>query len=250
MVDTITLSIPAVDVLGERLDLGVRQYPFEIPRLGGTPAERSRIEQQVGDELEAAGLSRAGRPEPEVEDALYLLSSSEVSVAAAGLLDVGTGQWLAARVVATGEVGVLGLITGRGLRMEFMSPENLPRVCADLLPQAPPGAGDAVSVPMASSAEGYEHNAPGAAGPDGMRSMEAINGLARYRIGHYVITGTDRRGRGARLPSLVWFDTEHGRYTLFGDRSPEGVDVLTCTPVDRQRLVSQITGLLDRARLR
>ncbi|TQM47669.1 ESX secretion-associated protein EspG, partial [Halopolyspora algeriensis] len=87
-------------------------------------------------------------------------------------------------------------------------------------------------------------------GIGGMRAVEAITGLARYRIGHYVVTGTDRRGRSTRLPALAWFDTEHGRYTMLGDRSAAGEEVLTCTPVDRQRLLSQLTGLRDRAHRR
>lgn len=247
MVDTITLSIPAVDVLGEQLNLGVRQYPFEIPKLGESPQERARIERQVGAELESAGLARSGRPEPEVEDALYLLSASEISIAAAGLLDVRTGQRLAARVVATGEVGVVGVITGRGLRMDFMAPDDLPGVCADLIPQARPGTGEAVS----ATADRGNHGPGGsdAPSPDG-HAVEAITGLPRHRIGHYVVTGTDRRGRRARPPGLTWFDTEHGRYTLLGERSPGSRDVLTCTPVDRRRMVDQISGLLDRAHVR
>ncbi|MDR7301577.1 ESX secretion-associated protein EspG [Haloactinomyces albus] len=250
MVDTITLSVQAVDVLGEQLNLSIRQYPFEIPRFGASPEERSRVERQVGEELESAGLAKAGRPEPEVEDALYLLSTSEVSIAAAGLLDVRTGQWLAARVVATGEVGVLGLITNRGLRIDFMTPEDLPGVCVDLLPQAPPGTGEAVSATTAPIAAGEGHRDPSGPESDGVRAVESITGLVRYRLGHYVVTGIDRRGRRARLPGLAWFDTERGRYTLFGDRSPDGAGVLTCTPVDRLGMVNQLGGILDRARIR
>ena len=60
MVETITLSIPAVDILGERMNLPVRQYPFELPRVGESPEHRSRLEQQVWQELEMAGLARGG----------------------------------------------------------------------------------------------------------------------------------------------------------------------------------------------
>lgn len=260
MVEAITLSLPAVDVLSEQLNLDIRQYPFEIPRFGKSPEERARIQRQVADELGSAGLARAGRPEPEVEDALYLLSTSEVSIAAAGLLDVRTGQWLAARVVATGEVGVLGVITSGGLRMDFLPPDDLPEVCANLLPQAPPGAGETVSVTAAPTnaapttsaptTNRHGHHDPAVPEAEDRRAVEAITGLVRYRIGHYVVTGTDRRGRRARLPGLIWFDTDHGRYTLLGEQSPTGAGVLTCTPVDRRRMVDQLGGILDRARIR
>lgn len=237
MVDTITLSIPAVDVLGEQLNLGVRQYPFEFPRVGESSEERERIVRQVRDELESAGLAGSGRPEPEVEDALYLLSSSEVSIAAAGLLDVRAGHRLAARVVATGEVGVLGVITPRGLRMDFMSPDDLPGVCADLLPEAPPGAGDSVSVA-----------GPPGADVEGLRAVEAVTSLTKYRLGHYVVTSTDRRGRRAQLPGLAWFDTDRGRYTMIGGQDADGQRSLTCAPADRRDVAERIGALLERAR--
>jgi hypothetical protein len=242
MVDTITLSIPAVDVLGEQLNLQVRQYPFEIPRVGESPEERDRVVQQVGDELESVGLARSGRPEPEVEDALYLLCSSEVSVAAAGLLDVRTGQRLAARVVATGEVGVVGVIDGRGLRMDFMAPDDLPGVCVDLLPDAPPGAGE----PTRAVATGRSGQSQAEA--EGLRAVEAMTARPKFRIGHYVVTSTDRRGRRGRLPGLTWFDTDRGRYTLAGERSADGLEVLTCAPADKPRIAERIGALLDRAR--
>ena len=242
MVDTITLPIPAVDVLGEQLNLNVRQYPFEIPRVAETSQDRERITRQVWTDLESAGMAVSGRPEAEVEDALYLLSSSEVSIAAAGLLDVRAGHRLAARVVATGEVGVVGVIDVQGLRMNFMAPDDLPSVCVDLLPDAPAGGDE----PVSARAPGSRHRPePG----DGARALEAITSRPKYRIGHYVVTSTDRRGRRGRLPSLTWFDNDRGRYLLRGEQDQEGQDVLTCAPADKPHLASQIGGLLDRARL-
>jgi hypothetical protein len=241
MVETITLSIPAVDVLGEQLNLNVRQYPFEIGRIGETPDERQHVVRQVWSELEKAGLAGEGQPEPEVEDGLYLLCSSEVSIAAAGLLDVRTGHRLAARVVATGEVGVVGVLDGRGLRMSFLAPDDLPTACADLLPDAPPGAGDAVTGPAVRSGRGPEADG-------GLRVIEAIMARPKFRIGHYSVASSGRRGRRARLPGLTWFDNDRGRYTLLGEPTPDGPPSLTCAPADKSRVASQIARLLDRAR--
>ncbi len=236
MVDTITLSVPAVDVLAAHLNLHVRQYPFEIPRAGAS--ERERVVPRVWEELEASGLATSGRTEPEVEDALYLLCSAEVSIAAAGLLDVRAGHRLAARVVATGEVGVAGVMTRQGLRMDFMAPDDLPAVAADLLPDAPPGAGEVVTAPVEQGPES-----------EPMRAIGAVTGTTKHRLGHFVVTSTGRRGQRARLPGLAWFDTDHGRYTLLGERGEEG-ETLTCTPVDRGLIATQISGLLDHARPR
>lgn len=236
MVDTITLSIPAVDVLGEQLNLNVRRYPFELPRFADTPEERDRLVQQVWQELEGAGLAGSGRPEPEVEDALYLLSSSEIAVAAAGLLDVRNGQRLAARVVATGEVGVVGRIDARGLRMSFMAPDDVAGMCADLLPDAPPGTGESVRAP-ASREESEEFHA-----------LAAITGRPKFRIGHYSANAPRRRG-GARRTGLTWFDNDQGRYTMRAEPSSDGpvagTGVLVCGPADKRRIASQVSELLN-----
>jgi hypothetical protein len=241
MVDTITLSVPAVDVLAEQLNLNIRQYPFMLPRLGESQDERQRLVEQVADELAASGLADARGPQPEVEDALYLLCSSEVAIAAAGVLDLRTGQPLAARVVATGEVGLVGVLDGRNLRMEFLAPDDLPGVCADLLPDAPPGAGGPVRAVAGDAAgPGREHARSGA---DGLRDLRAIVGRPKFRIGHYLVTTVDRRGRRGRLPGLTWFDNDIGRYLLLGDAGG-----LTCLPVDKGRIADQIGSLLGRSR--
>ncbi|QUG99848.1 ESX secretion-associated protein EspG [Saccharopolyspora erythraea] len=242
MVETIALPVHAADVLGEQLDLNVRQYPFEIPRLGESPEDRERITNQIWGELESAGLARSGRPEPEVEDALYLLSTSEVSIAAAGLLDLRSGQRLAARVVATGEVGVVGAVEGRVLRMSFMAPDDLPRACVDLLPDAPPGQGE----PVHASAD-RSNGPPQDADIEGLRELEAVTNRQKFRLGHFVVTSTDRRGRRGRLPALNWFDTDRGRYTLVGERA-DGHDVITCGPADKQRIAAQVHAMLERTR--
>ncbi|GAA0511006.1 hypothetical protein GCM10011581_01060 [Saccharopolyspora subtropica] len=242
MVETITLSIPAVDVLGEQLNLTVRQYPFEFPRVGESPEDRNRLAHQVWQELESSGLARSGRPEPEVEDALYLLCSSEVSIAAAGLLDVRSGHRLAARVVATGEVGVVGVLDGRGLRLSFLAPDALPRAAADVLPDAPPGGGNPVRA-VADRTKGH----PSDADIDGLAELRAITSRQKFRLGHFVVSSIRRGGPRVRVPNLVWFDNDRGRYALQGERT-DGQDVVTCHPADKPRIAAQLAALLDRAR--
>lgn len=247
MVSTITLPLAAVDILAEQLKLDVRQYPFDIPRFGETPEERARIAHQVRADMERFGLASAGRPEPEVEDALYLLCSSEVSVSAAGLLDVRSGRQLAARVVATGEVGVVGVLEGQSLRMTFMCPDDLPGACADLLPDAPPGAGRPVSIPRTRGGR-HGRSEPAGEPDEQIRAAEAITARPKFGVGHYVITSTDRRGRRARLPALGWLDTDRGRYTVLGERSPDGYEVITYAPAGKEQIAVRIGELLARVR--
>lgn len=232
MVDTITLSIPAADVLSEQLNLQVRQYPFEFPWFTEGPEERARFVERVQAELESFGLTRDGRPEPEVEDALYLLCSSELSIAVAGL-DVRSGQRLAARVVATGEVGVVGVVDHRGLlRMTFLPPDDLATACVDLLPDAPPGAGRAVSALIGRGAD---------------EQVREITGRPKFRLGHFVLSTNDRGRRRTDHPGLAWMDTDRGRYSLLGETTPEGQLSLTCTPVDKAKLAGQLALLVGRA---
>ncbi len=241
MVETITLSIPAVDILGERMNLPVRQYPFELPRVGESPEHRSRLEQQVWQELEMAGLARGGSVEPEVEDALYLLCSPEVSIAAAGLLDVRSGQRLAARVVATGEVGVLGQLGGRGLQINFLPPDELPAAAVGLLPEAPVGRGEVVRAVADRS-----HGHPADADIQGLPELRAFTARQKIRLGHFVVTSTRTRQHRIRLPNLIWFDTDLGRYSMRGERI-DHQDVIEFGPADGALLREQLAGLVDRA---
>ncbi|PRW63586.1 ESX secretion-associated protein EspG [Actinopolyspora mortivallis] len=243
MVETINLSLSAVGVLGAQLNLDVRQYPFEFPPTGGTPEERDELTRRVWAELESAGLASGGEPEPEVADALYLMCSSEVSVAAAGLLDIRGGLRLAARAVSTGEVGVVGVITAHGLRLDFMDPETLPEVCVRLLPRAPAGRGGPVRVPV--EALRMRARNTGEDRDTGPTEPELLARAPKYRIGHFVVSGNE--GEASRLPGIVWFDTEHGRYSMRRVDASEG-EVLDCSPVDHRGLVAQLTDSLDRVR--
>ncbi|SDP01937.1 EspG family protein [Actinopolyspora xinjiangensis] len=242
MVDTITLSLPALDVLGEHLRLDVRRYPFEVPEVGESPAERKKLVQRVWGELETSGLAVDGRLEPEVADALYLMSSAEVSIAAAGLLDVRNGHRMAARAVATGEVGVVGVVTRRGLQLDFMAPEALPEACARLLPPAHPGAGRETSV-----ATSPLRNRDGRTASEIPSEVEEITRLHKYRIGHFVVAGTDRADGWVRMPTLAWFDTDRGRYTMRHGGSGED-EVLICSPADQRGVAARLDEQLRSVR--
>lgn len=236
MVEAIALSLPAVDALAEQLRIDVRQYPFEIPHLGRDAAERAQFARRAQQELEQAGLSAGGHPEPEVEDALYLLASSELAVAVAGLVDVRSGTPLAARVVATGEVGVVGVMGPRGLRMSYTNPDELPARCAELLPEVPAGPGAPVRAPVGDA---------GAA----MAALTAVTERVKLRLGHFVVTGADPTGQRFRMPGLSWFDNDRGRYVLTSE--PDGAgQVLTCAPADRNGIAQRIGTALEHARSR
>ncbi|GAB2735535.1 hypothetical protein GCM10027174_05630 [Salinifilum aidingensis] len=236
MVDTITLSIPAVDVLAEQLELAVRQYPFDVPR--GGEEERARARPRVWEELERGGFARQGRTEPEVEDALYLLSGAEITVAAAGLLDASRGQRLAARVVATGEVGLVGVLGPRGLRMTFIDPERVPWACVELLPDAPAGPGE-----RARAVADRSRGVPADEDIEGLGPLSALTAAPKTRLGHFLVTSGDDRGQRRRAGNVIWFDTARGRYALRGERGQ--ADVVEAEPADRHRLAEHLAGLVQ-----
>src|SRR5437763_115744 len=144
------------------------------------------------------------------------------------------------------------MLDGQGLRMNFMSPDDLPGVCVDLIPDAPPGVGPPVSIPVLRGGRHSRGEQPGSdeqPRSDGQfRTAESITARPRFRVGHYVVTGADRRGRRARLPALGWLDTDRGRYTVLGEQGSDGHDVITYAPADKERIAALISELLGRVR--
>ena len=79
-----TLSMPAVDVLSQTLDVNLRQFPFEIPYFGEYQSDRKRIAKEVFVDLHRQGLIRGGDIDPGLTRALRTLSTPRYAQPADG----------------------------------------------------------------------------------------------------------------------------------------------------------------------
>ncbi|KAA5832488.1 ESX secretion-associated protein EspG [Saccharopolyspora hirsuta] len=262
MIDSFTLSAESVDILGEDLQLDLRQFPFEIPHFCATLDERARLRKDVWSELERRRLADRGRAEPELEQALQLLHRPEVAVAVTSY-DGKSDAVYRARVVAAGRAGVVAVQDERGLRIEFIDVRGLARVCVGLLPEAPAGKLDAGTIAVAGEQKPQpEPNAepdswlgaaqPSASGRGGgdMRKVERIMALPLRSVGYFVVTGVDADGQQVRLPAISWRDTEEGRYSVTTRRNHDGQRWNTFSPADKPRLARYLDEQLASVRPR
>src|SRR5437899_4316735 len=110
MADEFALSLAAVDVLAQTLDLKLRQFPLEIPSFGQYQEDRVRIARAVFTDLAKRGLVRRGDLDEDLTRALRALSEYQVAVAVMGMPE--EGKTLFARASANPDAGVLAVQDG------------------------------------------------------------------------------------------------------------------------------------------
>ncbi|WP_229686127.1 ESX secretion-associated protein EspG [Longimycelium tulufanense] len=247
-----SLSRAAIDMLWERIGLGTRPYPFEIPHHGETMDDRERIRNAVFSDLEGRGLVHRGRPEPELVDALTTLVRSDVAIAVIGLLDVEHERFLLARAAARGQFAVLGVLDDRMLHIDFIRHTALPMSVIRLLPPNPAGPGRSVTLarPVVRSREPDDdagfHLETAASWTGGQaRAAEVILERPRLRLGQFAVSAMDQLNRWHRLPSPSWFDTDEGRYLAQTRRAGDGQEWVTYAPADNNRLAFRLGEMLN-----
>src|SRR6266545_5396024 len=110
-----SLSLAAVDVLAQTLDVNVRQFPLEIPSFGQYEDDRIRIATAVFTDLAKRGLVRRGDLDEDLTRAVQALADYQVAVAAMGMLE--KDKRLCARASANRETGVLAVQEGQLLKL-------------------------------------------------------------------------------------------------------------------------------------
>ena len=70
------LSLAAVDVLSQTLDVDTRLFPFEIPSFGRLQADRARIARAVFTDLARRDLIANGEIEPDLRRALHTVADA------------------------------------------------------------------------------------------------------------------------------------------------------------------------------
>jgi len=248
MTDSFTLSLAAVDILGEALGVDCRRFPFQIAGIGDFVEDRVRIAKAVFADLERRRLVRDDRLDTDVADALRLLGRHRVAIAVMGTLDDQSGLY--ARVSADADRGVLVLQEGQIFRFEFVSPESLARTAVSLLPRLRPAHGQSVTIAAPQSVVAPEEPR-GFAKPlrPARTTSQAQLTAAREMLrkprtgaGYFIVSIVDQNGRETSAPGLSWLDTEDGRYMAQADPDQGGG---TFAPADTVRLVQQLEALIE-----
>lgn len=244
-----TLSLADADILGQALNVDVRQFPFEIPSVGALQRDRQRIARQVFLDLDRRGLMRAGDLDPDLTRALRTLSDYAITVAVMGTVE--SSKAVYARAATNGETGVLVVKDGGSLRVELIRPTALAVSLVGLLPKLPAGPGQSVSITLPSAEDTSDFMGPVRAqrGASDQQLRIAASYLNRPRVGTgmFTVSGRDRRiGKELRGGTLSWIDTDEGRY-LAVSRPPgdDGQVRSTFSPADHVRLVHQLGEMIE-----
>jgi hypothetical protein len=248
MASSYTLSLPAVDVLSQTLDLNTRLFPFEIPSFGRLQVDRTRIARAVFSDLAGHGLIKHGELDPDLRLALRTLADFRIAVAAMGTIEA--GKPLFARASANGDNAVLAVQQGERLRLEPIRPTALAVSMVGLLPKLDAGVGQSVTLtkPAEVGARGdYLSELRPSHGKDAaLRIAEGYLSKPRTGSGFFAVSGRDRHGREVRAGEVAWFDTDAGRYlNLSHPPDYDGQIHGTFSPADPPRLTQSLTQLIS-----
>ncbi|MGW5051020.1 ESX secretion-associated protein EspG [Actinokineospora sp. NPDC004072] len=239
MARSFTLSLAAVDVLAQLLGITCRHYPFEIPSVGQTAEDRTRIAKAVFAHLAQRGLLGPDGLDRRVERALRLAADANAGIAIAG--SPTPGALLRARAAARGDSGVLAVQDGQSVRFDLVGATGLARAMVALLPPAAAGPGQSVHITAPApepEREGFARpvRPPRTAAQTHLRLATSILERPRTGFGFFTFSTGD---------TLGWIDTDAGRYLTLA-RPDRGA---TYAPADTARLTRQLDELIQSARL-
>lgn len=256
-----SLSLAALDLLWEQLQLGTPVLIFQVPSVGETMDDRARLRESVYRDLTARQLAYSGRLEPPVEESLVTLARFRHAIDVIGLLD--NDERLCARIATNGRVAVAASLKDNIITFDVLRPEGLVHATLALIEDERPGPGQSVTFP-----ESAPETAPRSHGRHGrddeefgsvwqswrppaggyhpqQRAARTIWEKARHRFGFFTVYGRDRDGRAVNAPPLVWFDTAEGRYMGHTRPAPDGQAWTTYAPADNRRLGQQLSEMLN-----
>jgi hypothetical protein len=251
--DPVEISALEFDVLWEHhYGLAVPMpLVLKVPSPGRTDKERSRLVSGAWSGLAQRGLGTPVDPHPGLTHLLTLLRRPDREID--GRLWVGGELRLLA--AATGDEAVLATLSGGQLRLRPADATGLPRFALSVLPPAPAGPGQSVTLPTAdlTAAAAQEGDLAVALRDRGVRASDATT-LAEMiasvvNRGQYGSATRDRWGRRIRAPRVLsFFDTTDGRY-LQTRREEEPVPAwTTISPANHRRLLQLLTELHEDSR--
>lgn len=253
MAQSFSLSLVAVDILLEQYKLGRPPFPFEIPHMGTTHTQRSQVREAVFRDLEARGLARGGRLEPDAETAFGAFARAPLVVTLAGQLD--DDEEIYARAVSDGQVALLARQDANMLTFTEVRPTNFVAELVDLLPLTKPAPGQSITVPVPAArasrpAGGYDPFG-GVQAPRSSQTASQERAVARMfekkmdRLGFITAFVPGDGGRPAKLEPVMWFDNEDGRHLGTQRAAEDGQKWATYAPADNARIVSQLYTQLE-----
>jgi hypothetical protein len=233
------LSHVEFDIIWEQLDLGERPYPFTIRSFGATFSERAELREQVLRDYD-----------PRVEDLLTLLVRNDFTID--GVITA-AGRELRILAAVRGDHALLAAQTTDQLRLEPLRGTNIVASVLGMLPEEPPGPGNAVTIPKelfgdagrayaSGGYAGFERalNQGGVTGRN-LRLLVTLVESERHGGGQLAASSVDRVGRRSRSSMLNWFDTGAGRYAVHTERP----GWLTFSPGDPAWMQRRLTELVQ-----
>jgi hypothetical protein len=256
--DPVQISSLEFDVLWEHY-YGVDQMPLvlKVPSPGRTDDERGRIVRGVWDGLARRGLGTPVDPHPVLPHLLHLLRRPDREIDGrlwlAGSGRASSGGELRLLTAATGDEAVLATLSQGTLSLSSADATGLPRFALSVLPPAPAGPGQSITLPTAdftaAAREARKQEELAVALRDrGVRDSDAV--VLAEMIGDIVSRGQygsaarDRWGRRVRATRVIsFFDTAAGRYLQIRRTSENSELWTTISPADSRRMLQHLTAL-------
>ncbi|GAA0615285.1 hypothetical protein GCM10010174_36300 [Kutzneria viridogrisea] len=233
--ESFRLHLTAVDLLWEQAGLGAYPFPLEIPSAGADLAQRAVIRERVWRELaERELLDGRRRVLPELADSLALLAGGELAVSTIALLDVSSGEQLAARAVSGAGRAVHAVLREDWLVLDQIPVEDLVDRAVAAIPDNRAAPNGVLTVSQSAGHEDFLE-------PVSARSHRHLLRGVRSRVGRFAVHGRlDGRGWRGGGP-LGWFDVAAGRYR-YEVRHGQGT---VFTPTDSAGITRRLCQLLS-----
>ncbi|SDX12053.1 EspG family protein [Amycolatopsis xylanica] len=251
------LTLMELDFLWEASgQQGELPYPLRGRSHGVTMEERALLRRQTMGVLVQRGLcDSAGRPEPQLEDFLGILTAPDASLDSMQINAPNSEPLLAVAAVLGGR-GLFAVQDQRGLHLNPIEPDGMASAIISLLPPVARGTEKSVTVPLEElisgsgidfmARRGHGNGDGRATADEDRKALAKLHAQPRLRGGQIGANARGRLGGRSRSPVLSWFDTETGRYFTQASRGRDGRDWITIAPADpaalRHRLGEMLAG--------